>query len=579
MLGVLGALGACRARHGQDGGWGVAGSNGISIALALGGGAAVFAAIVALVPQRGVPPETAVAPAVDAAAPVTDDAATDDAARASPAEPAVAPAAEAAAAAEPAAEPEAMPAEAVSAGAVAEAPRVDTLRVEPDGMAVIAGTAAPGASVAVMLDSLQVASATADAGGGFVAMVVLPPSDAPRVLSLVADPEGAAVLSEETYIVAPTPVAVAEALTQSAETDVGAVLPADGDAPASGDAAAGTPDVAVADAAAGVDETAGTAPEPAEVAPIEAETAAAAAGADAGVAAEGPEVAEAEGGVVQPEPVAPEGGGEGDQVAGDGPPAATASAEAVAETVAPGSADGPVATVVAGAEDIPAPDLPAPDVVAEAPDLDAPVAAETAAPPVLVSDADGVRVVQPALAPGAGPEMLQTAAVDSIAYDAEGRVTLAGRAAGGGKVRLYLDNAPLADVAVDGDGQWDADLTDVAPGVYMLRVDQVDAGGRVTSRVETPFLREERENIAAAMADETGSDGFAVAMQTVQPGNTLWAIARERYGEGILYMQVFEANRDRIRDADLIYPGQVFVLPDLGPGDGEAAGEPAAAGE
>lgn len=68
-------------------------------------------------------------------------------------------------------------------------------------------------------------------------------------------------------------------------------------------------------------------------------------------------------------------------------------------------------------------------------------------------------------------------------------------------------------------------------------------------------------------------------MQTVQPGNTLWAIARERYGEGILYMQVFEANRDRIRDADLIYPGQVFVLPDLGPGDGEAAGEPEVAGE
>ena len=109
-----------------------------------------------------------------------------------------------------------------------------------------------------------------------------------------------------------------------------------------------------------------------------------------------------------------------------------------------------------------------------------------------------------------------------------------------------------------------------APGVYTLRVDQIDAEGRVTSRIETPFLREERESIAAAMADDTGSEGFAVAMQTVQPGNTLWAIARERYGEGILYLQVFEANRDRIRNADLIYPGQVFVLPDLVP---EAGGD------
>lgn len=48
---------------------------------------------------------------------------------------------------------------------------------------------------------------------------------------------------------------------------------------------------------------------------------------------------------------------------------------------------------------------------------------------------------------------------------------------------------------------------------------------------------------------------------TVQPGNTLWAIARENYGEGILYVRLYEANRDRIRDPDLIYPGQVFDIP------------------
>ena len=48
---------------------------------------------------------------------------------------------------------------------------------------------------------------------------------------------------------------------------------------------------------------------------------------------------------------------------------------------------------------------------------------------------------------------------------------------------------------------------------------------------------------------------------TVQPGNTLWAISRERYGKGILYVRIYEANRDRIRDPDLIYPGQVFAIP------------------
>jgi nucleoid-associated protein YgaU len=49
---------------------------------------------------------------------------------------------------------------------------------------------------------------------------------------------------------------------------------------------------------------------------------------------------------------------------------------------------------------------------------------------------------------------------------------------------------------------------------------------------------------------------------TVQPGFTLWGIAQERYGDGVMYVQVFEANRDKIRDPDLIYPGQVFAVPE-----------------
>ena len=52
-----------------------------------------------------------------------------------------------------------------------------------------------------------------------------------------------------------------------------------------------------------------------------------------------------------------------------------------------------------------------------------------------------------------------------------------------------------------------------------------------------------------------------VTQVTVQPGNTLWAIARESYGDGVLYVRVFEANRALIRDPDLIYPGQVFTVP------------------
>ena len=47
----------------------------------------------------------------------------------------------------------------------------------------------------------------------------------------------------------------------------------------------------------------------------------------------------------------------------------------------------------------------------------------------------------------------------------------------------------------------------------------------------------------------------------VQPGNSLWRIARRIFGEGLRYVHIYEANHGQIRDPDLIYPGQVFEFP------------------
>ena len=47
----------------------------------------------------------------------------------------------------------------------------------------------------------------------------------------------------------------------------------------------------------------------------------------------------------------------------------------------------------------------------------------------------------------------------------------------------------------------------------------------------------------------------------VQPGNSLWRIARRSYGAGLRYTVIYEANRSQIRRPDLIYPGQVFTIP------------------
>ncbi|MCF6466340.1 LysM peptidoglycan-binding domain-containing protein [Clostridium sp. Cult2] len=53
------------------------------------------------------------------------------------------------------------------------------------------------------------------------------------------------------------------------------------------------------------------------------------------------------------------------------------------------------------------------------------------------------------------------------------------------------------------------------------------------------------------------STGYHVVIK----GDTLWAIAKKYYGNGSLYTKVFNANKDKIKNPNLIYPGQNLVIP------------------
>ena len=222
-------------------------------------------------------------------------------------------------------------------------------------------------------------------------------------------------------------------------------------------------------------------------------------------------------------------------------------------------------------------------------------------------------------------EVATNVTIDTIAYPTPETVQFGGRGTVGNFIRLYLDNAPLGDPATVGaDGTWNLTQTGIAPKIYTLRADEVDGAGTVISRYETPFKRETPEALAAAngtataaaettapaadaaatapAADGTATTDTATAASTdtastdttaqatteaapaakaatatetasetatpaasvtvtVQPGFTLWGIAKRQLGQGIMYVQVYEANKDKIKDPDLIYPGQVFTLP------------------
>jgi len=120
-------------------------------------------------------------------------------------------------------------------------------------------------------------------------------------------------------------------------------------------------------------------------------------------------------------------------------------------------------------------------------------------------------------------------------------------------VVIYLDNRLQGDSVAGVDGRWSfAPKSPLSEGLHQLRVDQVDGSGKVIARVETPFSR---QAVRVASADE--------AFVIVQPGNSLWRIARRTYGHGLQYSVIYQANREQIRDPDLIYPGQVFELPKI----------------
>ncbi len=318
--------------------------------------------------------------------------------------------------------------------AVAVAPDPVEFRFEPDGAVLVMGTADPSAPVALMLDGAEVMRVQVAEDGAFLATAFLGHSDWPRILRVVGDPDGAALMAERTFVLDANPAPAPE----ENQTDTVALV----EDPVSED-----------------EDTSDT-----------------------------------------------------------------------GEAPAPAAAEPPPPAV----------------------------------PAILALTDEGVEVVQPAIEVDAAPEVMSTVALDTITYDPGGDVILQGRALVDGFVQVYVDNAPVSLLPVDADGTWRGDLPDVDTGVHTLRVDEIADDGTVVSRIETPFLREDPAAVAEVMEEALEAPGVTIATRTVQPGATLWAIAEERYGAGILYVSVFEANRDRIRNPDLIYPGQVFVLPEDG---------------
>jgi hypothetical protein len=117
--------------------------------------------------------------------------------------------------------------------------------------------------------------------------------------------------------------------------------------------------------------------------------------------------------------------------------------------------------------------------------------------------------------------------IDTVDYDGSGRLNIGGKAPTKATINLYLNEEFLGRSA-----------------------DLVGKNGQVTSRVEVVFSR--------SIPLSGIRPGVLIV---VEPGRSLWRIARKTYGAGLRYTIIYEANKDQIKNPNMIFPGQVFSLP------------------
>lgn len=212
--------------------------------------------------------------------------------------------------------------------------------------------------------------------------------------------------------------------------------------------------------------------------------------------------------------------------------------------------------------------------------------------------------------PAQNDHAVRFSSVDYEDKDKSGTLYATGSAAPGARLALYIDNRFVGSTKADASGVWEFSIAEVfEDGEHLLRADAVRLDdGEVLSRAEVRFdssgvavadvrasetrasltaseeqvsdaLRDQsrtdaRENERVARQIETASDdqtrpgaplrGNTTSRDTtviVRRGDTLWHIAEQYYGRGVRYTQIFQTNRDQIRNPDLIYPGQRFELP------------------
>ncbi|MDA1134614.1 MAG: LysM peptidoglycan-binding domain-containing protein [Proteobacteria bacterium] len=147
-------------------------------------------------------------------------------------------------------------------------------------------------------------------------------------------------------------------------------------------------------------------------------------------------------------------------------------------------------------------------------------------------------------------KMLPTISILAITYDIKvGQLILSGIASGGAQVNAGFSGKETSSTKIL-NNSWSLTI----PGKLISGKQKVFA---VIIGKDGKVLSKNSINITGSIIKDANGKTFVV----VQKGDALWNIAYNRLGLGIRYTDIVELNKEKIKNPNLIYPKQLFILP------------------
>ena len=142
-------------------------------------------------------------------------------------------------------------------------------------------------------------------------------------------------------------------------------------------------------------------------------------------------------------------------------------------------------------------------------------------------------------------------ASSAIVWRDASRILISGTSRGGVRVTVNDVKGQFGEALVLADGAWQvAGSLDMDIAVNQLRFALFDDADQVIARYDLPVKARDLAK---------GQDGSPLVV--VNKGDMLWRIAYQQLGEGVKYVDIVRRNKKDITDPDLIYPKQIFAVP------------------